>query len=59
VATRKSSLEMKLHRLNFVELLRRCGNEVDVVAGSLDAVRYARAHFGHFIEGHEQEVRTT
>jgi hypothetical protein len=58
VATRKSSLEMKLHRLNFVELLRRCGTEVDVARGSLEAVKYARAHFAHFVEGHEQEVIT-
>ena len=56
VATRKSSLEMKLHRLNFVELLRRCGTEVDVGRGRLEAVKYARAHFSSFIEGHEQEV---
>ena len=57
VATRKSSLEMKLHRLNFVELLRRCGTEVDVAQGSLEAVKYARAHFAHFVDGHEQEVK--
>jgi hypothetical protein len=47
---------MKLHRLNFVELLRRCGSDVNVVAGSLEAVRYARTHFANFVEGHEQEV---
>lgn len=57
VATRKSSLEMKLHRLNFVELLRRCGTEVDIAQGSLEAVQYARAHFVHFVDGHEQEVQ--
>ena len=56
VATRKSSLEMKLHRLNFVELLRNCGTNVDVIAGSLEAVRYARVHFANFIDGHELEV---
>ena len=57
VATRKSSLEMKLHRLNFVELLRRCGSSNgDVITGSLEAVRYARAHFASFVDGHEQEV---
>lgn len=56
VATRKSSLEMKLHRLNFVELLRNCGTSVDVIAGSLEAVRYARTHFANFVDGHEQEV---
>ena len=57
MATRKSSLEMKLHRLNFVELLRRCGSSNgDVITGSLEAVRYARAHFASFVDGHEQEV---
>jgi hypothetical protein len=56
VATRKSSLEMKLHRVNFVELLRRCGTEVDVSQGRLEAVKYARANFANIIEGHEQEV---
>ena len=56
VATRKSSLEMKLHRLNFVELLRHCGSDVDIIKGSLEAVQYARTHFANFVDGHGQEV---
>ena len=45
----KSSLELRLHKLKFVELLR---------AGSkLAAITYARQNFPAFVEGQEREVQ--
>lgn len=44
----KSSLELKLHKLKFVELLR-AGNK-------LAAINYAKEHFPAFVEGQEKEV---
>lgn len=46
----KSSLEMKLHKLRFIELLRNSPN-------SMDAVRYARTHFQQFVNDHEREIQ--
>ena len=40
----KSSLEMKLHKLRFIELLRNGQNK-------MDAVQYARTYFPPFVEG--------
>ena len=45
----RSSLEMKLHKLQFVELLR--------AGHRSDAVRYARAHFPAHVDAHEREVQ--
>jgi len=45
----KSSLELRLHKLKFVELLR---------AGSkLEAIQYARGNFPSFVDGQEREVQ--
>ena len=46
----KSSLEMKLHKLRFIELLSKSENK-------MDAVNYARTHFPQFVEGHEREIQ--
>jgi len=45
----KSSLELKLHKLKFVELLR-AGNK-------LAAITYARQNFPAFVDGQEKEVQ--
>jgi len=45
----KSSLELRLHKLKFVELLRS-GNK-------LGAITYARENFPSFVEGQEREVQ--
>ena len=46
----KSSLEMKLHKLRYIELL--CQNQ-------MEAVMYARTYFPRFIEGHEREIQAS
>lgn len=46
----KNSLELKLHKLKFVELLRQ-GNK-------MEAIRYARQNFPSFVTGQEKEVRS-
>jgi len=46
----KSSLEMKLHKLRFIELLRNSENK-------MEAVNYARTYFPAFVEGHEREIQ--
>ena len=46
----KSSLEMKLHKLRFIELLRNSENK-------MEAVNYARTYFPSFVEGHEREIQ--
>lgn len=46
----KSSLEMKLHKLRFVELLRS-GHD------KYEAVQYARQNFPQFVSGHEREIQ--
>lgn len=43
-----SSLEFKLHRLRFIELLR------DGAANQTDAISYARLHFRKFVPRHEK-----
>ncbi len=47
-----SSLEMKLHRMQFVELLRQ-----DSPNAASNAVAFARAHFFRFVDTHEQEIQ--
>ncbi len=49
----KSLLEMKLHKLQFVELLTRPG-----AAGRTEAIAYARRVFPRFVEGHEREIQS-
>ena len=46
----KSSLEMKLHKLRFIELIRNGQNK-------MDAVQYARTHFPQFVQCHEREIQ--
>ena len=47
------SLEMKLHRLQFVEILKKeSGNN------RLEAIQYARRHFPRFVNGHEKDIAT-
>jgi len=46
----KSSLEMKLHKLRFIELIRNGQNR-------MDAVQYARTHFPQFVQCHEREIQ--
>lgn len=46
----KSSLELRLHKLHYVELLKD-GNR-------LEAIQYAKNYFPQFIEGHEKEVQS-
>lgn len=46
----KSSLEMKLHKLRFIELVRHGKDR-------MEAVRYARANFPQFVDGHEREIQ--
>ena len=46
----KSSLEMKLHKLRFIELIRNGQNK-------MDAVQYARTHFPQFVQAHEREIQ--
>ncbi len=45
----KSSLEMKLHKLRFIDLLRN--------GSKMEAVQYARDHFPKFVGGHEREIQ--
>lgn len=47
-----SSLEFKLHRLRFIELLRRG------TAHQTDAISYARLHFRKFVPRHEKGTIT-
>jgi len=46
----KSSLELRLHKLKFVDLLRQ--------GSKMEAVRYARQNFPSFVEGQEREVQS-
>lgn len=45
----RSSLEMKLHKLQFIELLRK-GNQ-------MEAISYARNYFPNFVGHHEKEIQ--
>lgn len=46
--SQNSSLEFKLHRLQFIDLIQR-GQ-----AGQAEAIHYARTHFQQFINKHEK-----
>jgi len=46
----KSSLELRLHKLKFVDLLRQ-GNK-------MEAIKYARMNFPSFVYGQEREVQS-
>ena len=48
-----SSLEMKLHRLQFVEILKQGRGH-----NRLEAIQYARQHFPRFVNGHEKDIAT-
>jgi hypothetical protein len=50
--TQNSSLEFKLHRLQFIDLIQR-GH-----AGQAEAIHYARTHFQQFINKHEKEIQS-
>nr|ACO15319.1 RMD5 homolog A [Caligus clemensi] len=45
-----SPLELRLHRLRFIEMLRS--------GKRLEAIKYARQYFPQFVESHEKEVQT-
>lgn len=45
-----SSLEFKLHRLRFIELLREGANH------QTEAISYARLHFRKFVPKHEKGI---
>ncbi|XP_049763052.1 E3 ubiquitin-protein ligase RMND5A [Schistocerca cancellata] len=47
-----SSLEFKLHRLRFIDLIQRGPG------GQKDAIRYARTHFQQFVNRHEKEIQS-
>jgi len=46
----KSSLELRLHKLKFVDLLRQ--------GSKMEAIRYARQNFPSFVQGQEKEVQS-
>jgi len=46
----KNSLELRLHKLKFIELLR--------AGKKMDAIKYARANFPSFVAGQEKEVQS-
>jgi len=46
----KNSLELRLHKLKFIELLRH-GNK-------MEAIKYARQNFPSFVSGQEKEVQS-
>ncbi|XP_017770981.1 PREDICTED: protein RMD5 homolog A isoform X2 [Nicrophorus vespilloides] len=48
----ESSLEFKLHRLRFIELLKKGPNH------QTDAITYARTHFRQFVDRHEKDIQT-
>ena len=48
-----SSLEMKLHRLQFIEILKQGRGH-----NRLEAIQYARQHFPRFVNGHEKDIAT-
>jgi len=55
--TPTSSLELKLHKLQFIEILR--GGSIGGATANqnrLQAIAYARRHFPRFVQGHEREV---
>ena len=56
--TPTSSLELKLHKLQFIEILKGAGEPINYAQNRLDAIKYARAHFPRFVQGHEREVAT-
>ena len=58
--TPTSSLELKLHKLQFIEILKGSsgGTPVNYTQNRLDAIKYARAHFPRYVQGHEREVAT-
>ncbi|XP_044259857.1 E3 ubiquitin-protein ligase RMND5A [Tribolium madens] len=47
-----SSLEFKLHRLKFIELLKQGASH------QTDAISYARIHFRKFVLRHEKDIQT-
>jgi len=51
LAPSTSSLELKLHKLQFIELLKQGKGH-----NKLEAIAYARQHFPRFVNGHESEV---
>ncbi|XP_031348577.1 E3 ubiquitin-protein ligase RMND5A [Photinus pyralis] len=46
-----STLEFKLHRLKFIELLKQGA------AYQTEAIAYARLHFGQFVKRHEKDIQ--
>lgn len=46
-----STLEFKLHRLKFIDLLSRGASF------QTDAISYARTHFGRFVKKHEKDIQ--
>ena len=46
----KNSLELRLHKLKFIELLRQ--------GSKMEAIKYARQNFRSFVEGQEREVQS-
>lgn len=49
--SQNSSLEFKLHRLKFIELLR------EGAAQQTEAISYARTHFSKFVYRHERGIK--
>ncbi|XP_026278650.1 E3 ubiquitin-protein ligase RMND5A [Frankliniella occidentalis] len=49
--TQNSSLEFKLHRLQFIGLIQ------EGAARQNEAIQYARTHFGQFVRRHEKEIQ--
>ncbi|XP_063221826.1 E3 ubiquitin-protein ligase RMND5A [Bacillus rossius redtenbacheri] len=52
LAAQNSSLEFKLHRLQFIDLIQHGPSAQD------DAIHYARTHFHQFVSQHEKEIQT-
>jgi len=53
ITNNSTSLEMKLHRLQYVEILKKGrGNN------RLEAIQYARQHFPRFVNGNEKDIAT-
>ena len=53
ISNNSTSLEMKLHRLQFVEILKQGQGH-----NRLEAIQYARQHFPRFVNGHEKDIAT-
>lgn len=47
-----SSLEFKLHRLRFIDLMKKG------LPGQTEAINYARLHFHKFVQSHEKDIQT-